>query len=41
LISLNFVRLTVRAMARQFGWDFVRIVVSLVLTGNAAPFGFT
>lgn len=33
--------LTVRAVARQFGWDFGRNVVSLTSTGNAPPFGFT
>jgi hypothetical protein len=33
--------LTVRAVARQFGWDFARSLVSLVLTGNAAPLGFS
>jgi hypothetical protein len=33
--------LTVRAVARQFGWDFGRAIVSLTLSGNAAPLGFS
>lgn len=32
--------LTVRAVGRQFGWDFARNQVALTVTGNAAPFGF-
>jgi hypothetical protein len=32
--------LTVRAVARQFSWDFSRNEVPLVLSGNAAPLGF-
>src|SRR5271170_1730765 len=32
--------LTVRAVGRQFGFDFSRNVVLLVLTGNAAPIGY-
>lgn len=32
--------LTVRAVGRQFGWDFARNQIVLTLTGNAAPFGF-
>lgn len=33
--------LTVRAVARQFGWDFARNLVNLALTGNTAPLGFS
>lgn len=33
--------LTVRAVARQFGWDFARNLVSLETTGNQAPLGFS
>jgi hypothetical protein len=33
--------LTVRAVGRQFGWDFARNQVTLVLSGNLAPLGFT
>src|ERR1700761_7697830 len=33
--------LTVRAVARQFGWDFARNVVSLSATGNTPPFGYS
>jgi hypothetical protein len=33
--------LTVRAVARQFGWDFGRNVVNLALSGNTAPLGFS
>ncbi len=32
--------LTVRAVARQFGWDFARNVVALTPTANTPPFGF-
>lgn len=32
--------LTVRAVARQFGWDFARNVVDLTLTANTPPLGF-
>jgi len=31
----------VNAVARQFGWDFSRSVVTLSLTGSAAPMGYT
>jgi hypothetical protein len=31
---------TVQTVARQFGWDFARCVVALVLTGNVAPLGY-
>ena len=33
--------LTVRAVARQFGWDFGRNVVALTPSGNVPPFGFS
>ena len=33
--------LCVRAVGRQFGWDFARNAVTLTLTGNAAPLGYT
>src|SRR5574337_1534832 len=33
--------LTVRAVGRQFGWDFARNIVNLTITGNSAPFGYT
>lgn len=33
--------LTVRAVGRQFGWDSHRNQVTLVLSGNPAPLGFT
>lgn len=33
--------LTVRAVGRQFGWDFARNVVNLTLSGNPAPLGFS
>jgi hypothetical protein len=29
------------AVARQFGWEFARNMVSLEMTGNAAPLGFS
>lgn len=32
--------LTVRAVSRQFGWDFARNQVTLALSGNSAPLGF-
>lgn len=32
--------LCVRAVARQFGWDFARNNVGLVLTGNTPPMGY-
>lgn len=32
--------LTVRAVGRQFGWDFGRNIVSLALTGNPPPLGY-
>lgn len=31
----------VGTVAREFGWDFSRNMVALVLTGNVAPFPFT
>lgn len=30
----------VQTVARQFGWDFARNLVTLTLTGNAAPIGY-
>lgn len=33
--------LTVRAVGRQFGWDFGRAVVTLALSGNPAPLGYS
>src|ERR1700761_3301085 len=33
--------LCVRAVGRQFGWDFARNQVSLTLTGNSAPLGYS
>lgn len=33
--------LCVKAVGRQFGWDFARNQVALALTGNVAPLGFT
>lgn len=32
---------TVQTVARQFGWDFARCTVKLMLTGNVAPFPWT
>lgn len=31
----------VQTVAKQFGWDFARNTVTLVLSGNAAPLGWT